>query len=604
MLMFGLFPLLILLLNGFQIEFGFIPPFIFINPGDNRLISQTPRIVPVSRTRQGRTFSDNGGRGPIVHTELGSVLGFKMKISDEREIFAFTGVPYGETTGGANRFRDPVPKRAWKGTLDATRPSPFCVQAQITAGMSPRGQEDCLYLEIYSPNLFQNASSSLLPVIIWIPAGAHIFGRSRYYGPKYIMREDVIYVPINFRMGIFGYLSTGDEHSPGNWALKDQALAVEWVHQNIKAFGGDPNRIIIGGISSGASTAHLMVFTKNYNLRNMLKGIVLISGTSINNIGMDAEGNVKKASDGAAQRAGCPTSLQNSKEMVECLRKMDPYLLLTVSFQLLPKIFQPTVEPDVPSAFISERPEDLYRQGKVAPIPMIITRSLDETRLETLQLRFTILQLVRPIYFRFIPFILHFGMRSANKSVNIRENQQQFLKYVHKFYFKKRTPPNSLFERDFSSFNDMLDDALFAAPTWKTIEFHHNVAPTYVYIFKLETVTVHPVAEIIGRFIRPGAQHGSEFMLLFNNSRMMPDLRPGSDFDKASRNLINMLVNFAAYGAPLYRSQTGKLLDLWKPVETMSNPVVLEVGLVNEIKMVQDPVALSNRWRVWEEVAF
>ncbi|ODM91224.1 Venom carboxylesterase-6 [Orchesella cincta] len=602
--MIGLLSLLVLLLNGLQVEFGFIPPFIFINPGDNRLLSQTPSILPSSRSRQGRNFGEDDN-GPTVHTELGSVRGFQMKISDSREIFAFTGVPFGETTGGANRFRDPIPKKAWKGTLDATRPSPFCVQAQITAGLAPRGEDNCLYLDIFTPSIFKNSTSSLLPVIVWIPAGAHLFGRSRYYGPKYIMREDVIYVPINFRMGIFGYLTTGDENAPGNWALKDQALAVEWVHKHIQAFGGDPNKITIGGISSGAATAHLMAFAKNHNVRNLLKGIIMVSGTSINNFGFDGEGNVRKASDGAAQRAGCPTSSQNSTKMIECLQKMDPYLLLALSFQLLPKIFQPTIEPDVPSAFISERPEDLYRQGKVAPIPMIITRSLDETRLQTIQARYTLLQMITPIYFRFLPTVLHLGMRAADKNVSIRKYQQQFVKQVHELYFNRTTRPNFLIERDFSSFCDMLDDALFIAPTWKTIEFHHKIAPTFVYIFKLETVTIHPVAKVISIFNKPGAQHGSEFMLLFNNSRMMPDIQPGSDFDKASKNLINMLVNFAAYGVPLYRTQTGRLLDLWKPVKTMSDPVALEVGLVKNIRMIRDPVvAQSERWRIWEQVAF
>jgi len=260
---------------------------------------------------------------------------------------------------------------------------------------------------------------------------------------------------------------------------------------------------------SGAATAHLMLFAKNHNVRNILRGIILMSGTSINNIGLDAEGNVKKASDGAAQNAGCPTSLKDSRKMVECLRKIDPYMLLALSAQFPPKIFQPTVEPDIPTAFITERPEDMYlNSSKVAPIPMIITRAWDETRLQTMQLRYTLLQLIRPIYFRFIPAILHFGNRASDRNLNVREHQTQYLRKVHQFYFNKTTTPNFLVERDFVSFCDMLDDALFLSGTWKTVELHHKIAKTYVYIFKLETVTVHPVAQVIGRFIRLGAQHG------------------------------------------------------------------------------------------------
>ncbi|CAL8134356.1 unnamed protein product [Orchesella dallaii] len=439
---------------------------------------------------------------------------------------------------------------------------------------------------------------------MFVPGGSFWFGDSRTYGPKYLLRENMVLIIINVRMGVFGWLSTGDEQASGNWGLKDQALAIEWVHDNIQAFGGDPNKIIIGGMSSSAATAHLMLFT-NHKARNYVKGIICFSGTALAHV--YAHGSARELSDAAAASVGCPTSSEvegGSKKMVGCLRKVPASIL--VNFQqiatalLPPLLFLPTLEPPGPSAFISEPPEVQYRKGTVPPIPLIITRTENELEMELLSLR-TNLALITPLYFRLMPVLLHPGTRSKVDASVVQASYRK----IHQLYFGKSTAPNFLFGPDYSTFCKVLTDKFSTAPMWKSIEYHHKIAPTYTYIQKTNVFAELPILRFARGVLRQyGAPHGSDLGLLFNVSNILPPFSPGSDFDIASRRLINMIVNFAEYGAPLYRNGEGQLLDIWKPVEDIRNPIALEVGLVNEIKMIVDPIAASGRLRIWDEVVF
>ncbi|CAL8134364.1 unnamed protein product [Orchesella dallaii] len=599
----------------YQCELSLYPPFLIPNPQDNRIFPRERLLsLPASRAnihRQGVPFDEENPN--VVLTKLGLVQGFKMGISETREIFAFTGVPYGETTGGENRFRAPVPKKPWEGIWDATFPSSMCLQFTPLAGGQDliRGKEDCLQLDIYTPKIPKNGSEdSLLPVFMFVPGGSFWFGDSRTFGPKYLLRENVILIIINVRMEIFGWLGTGDEHASGNWGLKDQALAIEWVHDNIKAFGGDPNKIIIGGMSSSAATAHMMLFT-NHKSRNYVKGIICFSGVTLIAT-LDVHGSVRELSDAAAATVGCPTSREGeggSKKMVECLRKIPAYVL--VNFQrvasallsLPPHMFLPTLEPPGPSAFISEPPEVQYSKGSVPPIPLIITRAESELEMGLVPLRPN-LALMTPHYFRLMPLVLHLGYRNTLSKVNASVAQVSYRK-IHQLYFGKSTAPNFVIGSDISNFCQMMNDAFMTAPMWKSIEYHHKIAPTYAYIMKTKTFAHLPIPRFARRALTQyGAGHGSDLGLLFNINNVLPPLTPGSDSDRASRRLINMIVNFADHGAPLYRNGEGKLLNLWKPVEDIHNPIALEVGLVNEIKMIVDPIAASGRLRIWEEVVF
>ncbi|CAH1968413.1 unnamed protein product [Acanthoscelides obtectus] len=143
------------------------------------------------------------------------------------------------------------------------------------------GNEDCLYLNVYTPVNPKNTTKRL-PVFFWIHGGAFVYGGGGYLmqNPAYFMDEDVVVVTTNYRLGILGFLSTEDSVIPANLGLKDQRLALGWTYANIDRFGGDPKNIVIGGESAGAGSVgyHLLEIHE----KPMFTGAFLGSGTSMN----------------------------------------------------------------------------------------------------------------------------------------------------------------------------------------------------------------------------------------------------------------------------------------------------------------------------------
>ena len=124
--------------------------------------------------------------------------------------------------------------------------------------------EDCLFLNIYAPAVREQD----VAVMIWIHGGGFIAGAADPYRSDALAAHgNVIVVTINHRVSLWGFLSTEDEHAPGNYGLFDQHLAIQWVHDNIKAFGGDPSRVTIFGQSAGgASVMYRSIFEGNEGL--------------------------------------------------------------------------------------------------------------------------------------------------------------------------------------------------------------------------------------------------------------------------------------------------------------------------------------------------
>jgi para-nitrobenzyl esterase len=198
---------------------------------------------------------------PIVDTALGKVRG-----AISGGIHAFKGIPYGGPTGGANRFRPPQPAAPWVGVRDALAyhgqapqsPAKPKRRAEMDSILGPADTtpetEDCLTLNVWTPG-----TSGQRPVMVWLHGGAFAYGsgnRAVTEGANLARRGDVVVVSVNHRLNICGYLHLEDIGGArfagsGNAGSLDMIAALEWVRNNIAAFGGDPGCITIFGESGG-----------------------------------------------------------------------------------------------------------------------------------------------------------------------------------------------------------------------------------------------------------------------------------------------------------------------------------------------------------------
>ncbi len=204
----------------------------------------------------------------IVETTAGKVKGATIS-----SIHQFKGIPYGAPTGGRNRFRPPVKPEPWTGVRDAlaygfSSPQPAGGMAQLQAIIGdarPEPEnEDCLYLNVWTPGVGDGGKR---PVLFWCHGGGFTMGSGSsgfYHGRNLARRGDAVIVTVNHRLGPLGYCYlgelAGEEYADsGNVGMLDLVAALEWVRDNIAAFGGDPGNVTIFGESGGGAKVSVLL---------------------------------------------------------------------------------------------------------------------------------------------------------------------------------------------------------------------------------------------------------------------------------------------------------------------------------------------------------
>ncbi len=201
-------------------------------------------------------YSAAAAPGPLVGTREGIVKGVIAN-----GVAKFLGIPYAEPPLGNLRWKPSKKHAPWAGVLKTQAFGPTCAQISedgVYAG-PPNDNEDCLYLNVFTPDI-NPAGKEKLPVIIWFHgAGATSGEGSDYDGSKLASQGHTVVVTVNFRLGLFGYLAhpalDNEGHLFGNYQILDSQRAMHWTHENIAAFGGDPNNVTLAGQSGGAQNA-------------------------------------------------------------------------------------------------------------------------------------------------------------------------------------------------------------------------------------------------------------------------------------------------------------------------------------------------------------
>ncbi|XP_052584884.1 carboxylesterase 3 isoform X1 [Peromyscus californicus insignis] len=260
---------------------------------------------------------------PEVDTPLGRVRGRQVGVKGtDHLVNVFLGIPFAQAPVGPLRFSAPLPPQPWEGVRDASTNPPMCLQdvermSNSRFTLNEKLQiysisEDCLILNIYSPT--EATAGARLPVMVWIHGGSLVVGSATSHdGSALAAYGNVVVVTVQYRLGIFGFLSTGDKHMPGNRGLLDVVAALRWVQGNIAPFGGDPNCVTIFGNSAGGIIVSSLV------LSPMSAGLFhrAISQSGVINSKILKEMNPWPEAQTFASSLAC--SAVSSAELVQCL---------------------------------------------------------------------------------------------------------------------------------------------------------------------------------------------------------------------------------------------------------------------------------------------
>ncbi|MCH1929565.1 carboxylesterase family protein [Shewanella sp. A25] len=311
-------------------------------------------------------------REAFAHTSKGDIAGYKQ---DALNIYK--GIKYAQAPVGELRWKPPQPLVPWEGTNTATAFGAACMQPNhkvptiYTNDINPMS-EDCLSLNIWAPENADNA-----PVMVWIHGGALVKGASKepLYDGAQLAKQGVVVVSINYRLGVFGYLAHPElsKESPdqvsGNYGLMDQIAALEWVKENIGAFGGNPANVTISGESAGGlSVLYLMATTKARGLfhKAIAQSSYMISTPAL-----------KQAVHGqfAAEDIGKYITDKLGVNSIEALRNFDGATLAEKASELG---FLPLATID--NHMFDKQIVDTFKAGEQANVPVLIGFNSGEIR--------------------------------------------------------------------------------------------------------------------------------------------------------------------------------------------------------------------------------
>lgn len=307
----------------------------------------------------------------MSNTIVESVYG-KLQGKQIDGVFAWKGIPYAKPPVGSLRFRAPELPESWEGIRDATAFSPVAPQTQkeimeFFGNDISNMNEDCLYLNVWSPG----ADDKKRPVMVWIHGGAFVSGSgssSWYDGASFAAQGDVVIVTINYRLGIFGFLHLGEiggaEYATsGNCGILDQVAALQWVQENIAAFGGDPNNVTVFGESAGAMSIGVLLGFPS--AQGLFHKAVLQSGAAAN---VHSAATATKVADHllAALQVE-PTNLSKLEEL--------PVEQLLQAADLVPPM---SLGPVIDGVSLPKHPQEAIAEGSAKAVTILIGTNKDE----------------------------------------------------------------------------------------------------------------------------------------------------------------------------------------------------------------------------------
>ena len=291
-------------------------------------------------------------------------------------VTVFKGVPFAAPPVGTLRWHAPEPPAAWKGVRKADHFSASCIQNIVnshkpwTYEFMAHGDisEDCLYLNVWTA---ADRPDAKRPVLMWIHGGANTEGSGSVpvYDGEGLARKGLVVVTVNYRLGVLGFFAHPEltaesgRHASGNYALLDLVAALQWIHANIAAFGGDPDRVTVAGQSAGASNTHAL--TASPLARGLFQRAIAESGSGVS-------GGRGPRSLADAEKDGLRFAEAKGAHSLAELRAM-PWKELTAP---VPGGFR--FGPVVDGYFLPAPVEEIFAQGRQNDVPTLTGCNADE----------------------------------------------------------------------------------------------------------------------------------------------------------------------------------------------------------------------------------
>ncbi|EDL11239.1 pyrethroid hydrolase Ces2e precursor [Mus musculus] len=469
---------------------------------------------------------------PIRNTHTGQVRGSLVHVKDtDIAVHTFLGIPFAKPPVGPLRFAPPEAPEPWSGVRDGTSHPNMCLQNDNLMGsedlkmmnliLPPISMsEDCLYLNIYVPAHAHEGSN--LPVMVWIHGGALTVGMaSMYDGSMLAATEDVVVVAIQYRLGVLGFFSTGDQHAKGNWGYLDQVAALRWVQQNIVHFGGNPDRVTIFGESAGGTSVSSHVVSPMS--QGLFHGAIMESGVAVLPDLISSSSEMVHRI--VANLSGC--AAVNSETLMCCLRGKNEAEMLAINkvFKIIPGV--------VDGEFLPKHPQELMASKDFHPVPSIIGINNDEYGwiLPTIM---DPAQKIEEITRKTLPAVLK---STALKMMLPPECGDLLMEE----YMGDTEDPETLQ----AQFREMKGDFMFVIPALQVAHFQRSHAPVYFYEFQ------HRPSFF--KDFRPPyvkADHGDEIFLVFGYQFGNIKLPYTEEEEQLSRRIMKYWANFARHGNP------------------------------------------------------
>ncbi|MCC2603158.1 carboxylesterase/lipase family protein [Sphingopyxis yananensis] len=498
-----------------------------------------------AQSPQAVTAPQQAPQNITISTPQGPVIG---DIVADGRVQRFRGLPYALPPVGDRRWRDAYPAASWTQPRLADRAAPACVQGEAPAEyITQSGQkqpfffwepnrlssEDCLYLDIWAPQAKKDGPKK--PVMLWIHGGAFVggTGSAPIYDGTSLALKDVVVVSINYRLGIFGFLShpalsaESPNGTSGNYALSDQIEALRWVKANIASYGGDPNNVTIFGESAGAWAISLLMSSPK--AEGLFHKAIAQSGAYLYSMPHRSQ-----------SIGGMPSAHEVGQSFVKSVAQGDISRLRAMTAEEVQ-----AKSAEIPFAsngslaiidghYIQQSVRDIFEQGKQHKIPTIVGYNADEgSGLSD--------------YYVVAPTAENSAAYRADVKARFGDLAQRWLKLY---------PDTDLTAATFNAFRD--SEFGWRMEQWARASDRAG-QPAYLYYFAQnppqgDMVRAMPLGHGMRRL---GAHHAAEIAYVFDN---FPQGMAVRDADRSMSNIIgDYWVSFATTGKPVARGG-----DEWK----------------------------------------